>query len=180
MSYNFNATILGNVGNIGEKDLKLAKTAKGQTYTHFSVAVNDPMNRDRQPIWVRVTAWNKQAEACAKYLAKGRKVYITGTPSTSAYVSQQTGEVVAVQQMSAQRVQFLDSKPTGEATAQPGFEAEAEEGYDAEYEEEEVTAKATPAPKKAVVAPKAAAPRRRRPRPEELDDEEVDTSAIPW
>ena len=180
MSYNYDAFVTGNVGKIGEKDLVLGKTAKGQTYTHFSVAVNDPMNRDRGPIWIRVTAWNKQAEACAKFLKQGRLVQIKGTPSSSAYVNQTTGEVVAVNQLSAQRVQFLDSKPTGEATAQPGFEAEAEEGYDAEYEEEEVTAKAAPAPKKAVVAPKAAAPRRRRPRAEELDDEEIDTSAIPW
>lgn len=184
MSYNFNCSLIGNVGNIGEKDLKLAKTKNGQTYTHFSVAVNDPMNRDRGPIWVRVTAWNKQAESCAKFLRKGRLVQIEGTPSASAYTSQQTGEIVAVQQMSAMRVNFLDSKPTGTATAEPGYEAEAEEGYEAEAEEPEVTVKAAPAPKKAVVAPRAAAPRHRRPAPApaavETDEDEIDTSAIPF
>lgn len=78
--------ILGNLG----KDPELRK-AGSQAVCNFSVATSDrwtdknsgqPQERTE---WHRIVVWGKQAENCAKYLQKGRSVYIEGRLQTREY-----------------------------------------------------------------------------------------------
>ena len=72
--------IVGHLGN----DPEMRYTQSGQAVTNFSVAVNrkwtgnDGETRE-QTKWFRVATWNKLAENCHQYLAKGRQVMVEGT-----------------------------------------------------------------------------------------------------
>ncbi|MGD9561136.1 MAG: single-stranded DNA-binding protein [Pyrinomonadaceae bacterium] len=76
----FNKIIV--VGHLG-RDPELRYTPQGDAVCDFSMATSE-RRRDKageyQAIttWFRVTLWRKQAENAAKYLAKGRQVYIEG------------------------------------------------------------------------------------------------------
>ncbi len=76
----FNKIIL--VGHLG-KDPELRYTPQGTAVCNFSLATNDK-RRDQAgelqdvTMWFKVTLWRQQAENAAKYLAKGRQVYVEG------------------------------------------------------------------------------------------------------
>jgi single-strand DNA-binding protein len=76
----FNKIIL--VGNLG-KDPELRYTPQGDAVCSFTMATNE-RKKDKSgemqnvATWFRVTLWRHQAENAAKYLAKGRQVYIEG------------------------------------------------------------------------------------------------------
>ncbi len=78
MSFN-KVTLIGNLG----RDPELRYTPQGTAVCNFSIATNEK-RRDRSgefqdiTTWFRVTLWGQQAENAAKYLAKGRQVYIEG------------------------------------------------------------------------------------------------------
>ena len=54
-------------------------------YCNFKIAINDPFNKDNTE-FVRVSAFDKQAEACRDYLQKGSQVCVEGTVRASAYL----------------------------------------------------------------------------------------------
>ncbi len=54
-------------------------------YCNFKIAINDPFNKDNTE-FVRVSAFDKQAEACRDYLQKGSQVCVEGTIRASAYL----------------------------------------------------------------------------------------------
>lgn len=68
-------------GNLGS-DPELRQVGDRQV-CNFSVAVNG--RRDEPTTWVRVAAWGPQAEQCARFLAKGRQVIVTGSARLREY-----------------------------------------------------------------------------------------------
>lgn len=76
----FNKIIL--VGNLG-RDPELRYTPQGDAVCSFSMATNE-RRKDKSgefqevATWFKVTLWRHQAENAAKYLTKGRQVYIEG------------------------------------------------------------------------------------------------------
>lgn len=54
-------------------------------YCNFKIAINDPFNKDNTE-FVRVSAFDKQAEVCRDYLQKGSQVCVEGTVRASAYL----------------------------------------------------------------------------------------------
>ena len=72
-------TIIGNL----TRDPELRTTATGVNVCSFTVAVNrrnrrDDQNGQPEADFFRVTAWRQLADICSKYLAKGRKVCVSG------------------------------------------------------------------------------------------------------
>ena len=107
------------VGNL-TRDPELRSTRDGTSVCTFTVAVN---RRGRsaeagQPEadFFRVTVWRQLGENCAKYLAKGRKVSVTGSVSASAYTAQD-GTARASLEVTADDVEFLT--PRGEVGDAP-------------------------------------------------------------
>jgi single-strand DNA-binding protein len=49
----------------------------GKSVCDMRIAVNDG-REDRDPLYIDVATFGKQAEACAEYLAKGRQVAVSG------------------------------------------------------------------------------------------------------
>lgn len=104
------------IGNL-TRDPELRTTQTGVSVCSFTVAVNRTPTRAQreagqqpQAKFFRVTAWRELGENCAKYLAKGRKVFVEGTIETSAYISQQDGKPYAGLELTADKVEFLSSR----------------------------------------------------------------------
>ena len=100
--------ILGNLG----ADPELRYTQSGMAVCTLSVATTDVRNdrdgnRQENTEWHRVVVWNKQAENCAKYLAKGRSVYVEGRLQTRSWDDKQTGQKRYTTEIVAQTVQFI-------------------------------------------------------------------------
>jgi single-strand DNA-binding protein len=71
--------IVGNLGN----DPELRYTPQGDAVASFRAAVNRRWtDRDGQPgeetTWFHISVWGAQAEACKRYLSKGRLVLVEG------------------------------------------------------------------------------------------------------
>lgn len=96
-------TIIGNL----TADPILRTTPSGVSVCSFTVAVNDRYDRSKTT-FIGVSAWRKTGEMCAQYLAKGRKVAVTGPVSCRAYNA--NGEARAALEMTADDVEFLSPK----------------------------------------------------------------------
>ena len=120
------------IGNL-TRDPELRTTQTGLTVCTFTVAVNQrPTKAQRdagqQPPakFFRVTAWRELGDNCAKYLAKGRKVYCEGTVNASAYIGEQDGKPHASLEMTADTVEFLSSRgDAGDNSQSAGNAAQA-------------------------------------------------------
>ena len=98
------------IGNL-TRDPELRTMPDGRSVCNFTVAVNRRVKQGAHPEadYFRATAWDKLAENCGKYLAKGRKVNVIG-PVSLAHYADQNGEIRYYLQMSAQDVEFLTPK----------------------------------------------------------------------
>lgn len=108
------------IGNL-TRDVELRTTQSGKSVANFTVAVNRRAKpgEKAEADFFRVSVWDKQAETCQKYLAKGRKVCVIGSVSVSTYTAND-GSTRATLEVFAQDVEFLDSaKQTAHETAQP-------------------------------------------------------------
>ena len=104
-------TIIGNL----TRDPETRVTQSGSSVCSFTVAVNR-RGQDDKTDFFRVSAWNKTGETCPKYLAKGRKVAVTGPVSVSTYTGQD-GKTYANLEVMAQDVEFLTPKAEQAAPA---------------------------------------------------------------
>lgn len=116
------------VGNL-TRDPELRSTRDGISVCSFTVAVNRRVRNAEagQPEadFFRVTAWRQLGENCAKYLAKGRKVSVTGSVSASAYTAQD-GSARASLEVTADDVEFLTPRgEVGDMPAAPRAQAPA-------------------------------------------------------
>jgi single-strand DNA-binding protein len=110
----FNKIIL--VGNLG-KDPELRYTPAGDAVCDLSIATTE-RKKDKSgeyqdaTTWFRVTLWRKQAENAAKYLAKGRQVYIEGRLGLEEWTDRDgnTRQTLAVQ---GTEMHFIGSKGDG-------------------------------------------------------------------
>lgn len=80
------------VGNLGQ-DPELRYTASGQPVCSMRIATRETwMGRDGQKgertEWHTVVVWGKQGENVAKYLKKGRQVYVEGRLQTRSWEGQ--------------------------------------------------------------------------------------------
>ncbi len=109
MSASFNKVII--MGNLGQ-DPELRYTPSQVPVVTLSVATTDYRkdasgNSQEVTDWHRVVVWNKQAENCSKYLAKGRSVLVDGRLQTRSWVDKTTGQKRYATEIIANSVQFL-------------------------------------------------------------------------
>lgn len=97
---------------------------------NFTVAVNRRQrDKDGNAVadFFRVSAWGKMGETCQKYLAKGRKVAVTGSVSVHAFADKE-GNPKGSLEVFAQDVEFLSSGNSNEQQSAP---APSEGGFTA-------------------------------------------------
>jgi single-strand DNA-binding protein len=103
-------TIIGNTGQ--EPEMRF--TPNGKPVTSFSVATNwmytdQSGERKQETEWFNVVAWNRLAEQCNQFLAKGKLVYVEGRLHTRNWEGQD-GQTHTRIELIANRVIFLDRK----------------------------------------------------------------------
>ena len=101
-------TIIGNL----TRDPELRTTSTGINVCSFTVAVNrrrSAANNQPEADFFRVSAWRQLGENCQRYLAKGRKVAVTGAVSVSTYTGND-GTTRATLEVNADDVEFLSSR----------------------------------------------------------------------
>jgi len=115
--------IIGHMGQDPE-----SRQAGATAVTNFSVATSEQWTdkgtgekKDRVE-WHKIVTFGKTAENCAKYLAKGRQVFVEGKLQTSSY--EKDGQTHYATKIVADTVQFLGGKnsPGGQSGGgyQPG------------------------------------------------------------
>ena len=92
------------IGHLG-KDPEMRFTPAGKAVTNFSLAVKE---RQDEPTWFKVTAWEKTAELCNQFLTKGSPVCIEGSVKLETWDSDQ-GQRSSLA-VTANRVTFLGKK----------------------------------------------------------------------
>ena len=107
----FSNTIL--VGRLGS-DPELKRTQKGDFICSFSVATTGKWlskngQEEEKVTWHKVVCWNKLAELCSSYLAKGRLVLVDGEIVKNSW-EDKDGNKQESCEIRAKRVLFLDSK----------------------------------------------------------------------
>ena len=130
-------TIIGNVGN--EPEMRF--TPNGKPVTSFSVATNwlytsSEGERRQETEWFNVVAWNRLAEQCNQFLAKGRLVYVEGRIHTRNWEGQD-GQQHSKIEVIASRVIFLEKRGAA-PLADEKVEDRIDESHVAELEPEDL------------------------------------------
>lgn len=100
------------------RDPELRTIPSGVPVCTFTIAVNGRKPEDTQ--FFRITTWRQTAENCQRFLAKGRKVAVTGAVSLNTYTAKD-GTTKASLEVNADEVEFLtprtaDAPPAPEQT----------------------------------------------------------------
>lgn len=100
-----NITIIGNL----TRDPDTRSTKSGKTVCSFSVAVNRTgREMGEEAEYFTVTSWERLGENCAKFLAKGKKVAVSGPVSLKHYETK-SGEKRSYMEIRANEVEFLSA-----------------------------------------------------------------------
>jgi single-strand DNA-binding protein len=91
------------VGNLAT-EVELRELKGGKKVANFLLAV-DRESSDGGADFVGVTVWERQAELCAEYLAKGRRVAVDGRLHSRSW--EDDGKKRSVVEVVARRVEFL-------------------------------------------------------------------------
>ena len=119
------------IGRLGKSpDLKYSQG--GAAICSLSVATDESYkdrdgNKVERTEWHNVTVFQRMAENCANYLAKGSLVYIEGRLKTEKWQDQQGNDKYTTKIM-AERVQFLDRKQDGEGQRDNGGQQPRQQG----------------------------------------------------
>jgi single-strand DNA-binding protein len=99
------------------RDPEKTYTSSGMAVTRFTVAINRFSRKaegGQDADFIRITSFDKQAELVEKYLTKGSKVGVEGRIQTGSYQGKD-GNTVYTTDVIANRVEFLDSRRSGDS-----------------------------------------------------------------
>ena len=117
------------IGNL-TRDPELRSTQSGIPVCTFTVAVNRRQKGaeagQQEADFFRVTTWRQMAENCNRFLAKGRKVGVTGTLTLEAYTDKNGLPRNSLEVM-ADEVEFMT--PRSEQGAAPGAYGQTQPAY---------------------------------------------------
>jgi single-strand DNA-binding protein len=109
------------IGNLAT-DVELREVGEDKKLATFVLAVDRP-GQDRGADFVRIATWDRQAEVCDQYLAKGKLVAVDGRLRSRSWEDPEGKRRSAVEVV-ANRVQFL-SPPEGSPVTEVPFEPAA-------------------------------------------------------
>lgn len=116
------------IGNV-TRDPELKSTQSGMSVCTFNVAVSRKLTAEQKQAgaqgadFFNVVAWRGTADACAKYLSKGKKAAVSGRLQTRSYEAAD-GSKRHVTEIVAEEVEFLF--PREESAFAPYSQAEIE------------------------------------------------------
>ena len=113
------------------RDPEIKYTTDSQlTVATFSIAIDrvQRSGKEKQTDFPRITVFGKQAEACEKYLTKGKLIGVQGRLQTGSYKNKD-GATIYTTDVVADRVEFLEWGDRGELPAKS--ETDIPEGFQA-------------------------------------------------
>lgn len=115
------------IGNLGD-DPEIRYTQAGTPVCSFRIATTERWKgqdgqRQEQTEWHNIVAWQRLAEICSEFLAKGSKVYIEGKLQTRKW-QDQNGNDRYTTEVIARDMQMLSPRPGGS----PGGDRESGSG----------------------------------------------------
>ncbi|PAW67884.1 MAG: single-stranded DNA-binding protein [Opitutia bacterium Tous-C1TDCM] len=115
------------MGNL-TRDPELRVTPKGTSICQFALAINRQFKMEsgesrEEVIFVDVEAWGKQGETIAKYVTKGRPLYVEGRLKLDQWEDKNTKEKRSRMKVVLEQFQFL-----GDSRGGPGGGAPAPSG----------------------------------------------------
>jgi single-strand DNA-binding protein len=113
------------IGNLTAEP-ELRSTPNGIPVCTFRIAVNG-RKQDEPAMFFRITAWRQLGENCNRYLAKGKKVFVSGPVSVTTYTAKD-GTTRASLEVTAEDVEFLSAAGTADHEA-AGTQADAKAGF---------------------------------------------------
>ncbi|MHB8461326.1 MAG: single-stranded DNA-binding protein [Vulcanimicrobiaceae bacterium] len=108
MAGSYNRIIL--VGNL-TRDPEIRYTQTGKSVTKFTLAVNNPRNKE-EVTYVDIVAWDKLGETCNTYLKKGSNTLIEGRLVIRSY-DDKDGNKRKATEVVADNMQMLGSRMGG-------------------------------------------------------------------
>lgn len=100
------------------KDPELRYTTNGTAIANFTLAVDRPFTNqkgNKEADFIPIVVWNKAAENCAQYLAKGQQTAIEGRLQVRNYEDNDK-QRRWITEVIAERVEFLGSKSNSNNT----------------------------------------------------------------
>lgn len=104
------------------RDPELRYSSSNAAIVNFSIAIDRQYTNQqgqRETDFINIVAFQKQAENIKKYVSKGSLVAVDGRIQTRNY-EDKDGKRVYVTEVVADRVQFLDSRNSGNVVAPAG------------------------------------------------------------
>jgi len=101
-------------GNLAT-DVDVKDVGDDRQVANFLLAVDRPGSEEAD--FFRVSAWNKQAELCGRYLAKGRRIGVDGRLRSSSWEDGDGNKRSAVEVV-AHHVEFLSPPPGSDGSEQ--------------------------------------------------------------
>lgn len=106
------------IGHLG-RDPETKYLPSGDAVCNFSIACNWKTKDKEGAEWVRIVAFGKLAEICAKYLEKGKQVFISGRMQTREWEDKGVGKRYTTEVV-ADRMQMLGGRGGGPAEDEAG------------------------------------------------------------
>jgi len=116
------------MGNL-TRDPELRVTPKGTPICQFSLAINRQFKMEsgesrEEVIYVDVEAWGKQGETIAKYMVKGRPLFVEGRLKLDQWEDKNTKEKRSRMKVVLEQFQFLGDNRGGGGSGGGGGAAE--------------------------------------------------------
>lgn len=123
MAGSYNRIIL--VGNL-TRDPEIRYTQSGKAVTKFSLAVNNPRNKE-ETTFVDIVAWDRLGETCNTYLKKGQTTLVEGRLVIRSY-DDKDGNKRKATEVVIDNMQMLGSRRDGAPAGNTGEEEFASVG----------------------------------------------------
>jgi single-strand DNA-binding protein len=116
MAGSYNRVIL--VGNL-TRDPEIRYTQSGKAVTKFTLAVNNPRNKE-ETTFVDIVAWDRLGETCNTYLKKGSSALVEGRLVIRSY-DDKDGNKRKATEVVIDNMQMLSSRAPGADTGSTEF-----------------------------------------------------------
>mmetsp|Transcript_10967 Transcript_10967/g.17937 ORF Transcript_10967/g.17937 Transcript_10967/m.17937 type:complete len:271 (-) Transcript_10967:460-1272(-) len=112
------ANVVNFLGRTGQ-DPEIKYLESGAAVCKFPLAISNGKNRD--PTWIDVEFWNRQAEVLSNYVRKGQMLLVVGSLRCSSWQDKATGTNRRRHYVLGERFEFISSGNRREEGAQEGY-----------------------------------------------------------
>jgi len=98
------------IGNLGkDPETRYTTGANPTAVCRYSIAVEKGFGDNKKAVWVNIVTFGKRAESDQKFLAKGKKVYVSGELDIREY-DKQDGSKGYITEVTADKVEYLSAR----------------------------------------------------------------------